>query len=642
MDNQKVKIKTFLKEIEVEKNTTPLDILKLLNIKDEKIVAAKFNKKAVDLTFKIKENGELTFLKSSEPEGLEILRHSAAHVLAQAVKRIYPKAQLTIGPVVEEGFYYDIYLENTLTEKDIEIIEKEMKKIIDEDQPFERIEMKKKDAMELYKDNNFKREIIDEIQDEIVSVYYNKKTSKTPTDYKEFFDLCTGPHIRSTSQIKAFKILKIAGAYWRGDAKNQQLQRVYGTAFATKDELENYLKQLEEAQKRDHRKLGKELELIMFSEMAPGMVFFLPKGQIIREELENFLRSEQKKLGYVEVKTPIILNNKLWQISGHWDHYKENMYFTKIDEIDYGIKPMNCPGHMLIFANYAKSYRDLPLKIAEFGLVHRHELSGVLSGMVRVRAFTQDDAHIFCTENQIKEIVKEVLQLTTKVLGIFSFEYHAELSTRPKEYMGELETWNKAEKALQEALEELNIKYSINEGDGAFYGPKIDFKVKDAIGRVWQLSTCQLDFQMPLRFNLKYEGEDGKLHTPVAIHRAIYGSLERFIGILIEHYAGKFPVWLAPIQIILIPITDQENDFAFEIAAKLKTEGLRVEINTKQATLNAKIRQAQLDQIPYMIVIGKKEKESLRFKIRELNGNQFEAQLEEFIKLVKQKIKDKK
>jgi len=303
---------------------------------------------------------------------------------------------------------------------------------------------------------------------------------------------------------------------------------------------------------------------------------------------------------------------------------------------------MNCPGHMLIFANYAKSYRDLPLKIAEFGLVHRHELSGVLSGMVRVRAFTQDDAHIFCTENQIKEIVKEVLQLTTKVLGIFSFEYHAELSTRPKEYMGELETWNKAEKALQEALEELDIKYSINEGDGAFYGPKIDFKVKDAIGRVWQLSTCQLDFQMPLRFNLKYEGEDGKLHTPVAIHRAIYGSLERFIGILIEHYAGKFPVWLAPIQIILIPITDQENDFAFEIATKLKTEGLRVEINTKQATLNAKIRQAQLDKIPYMIVIGKKEKESLRFKIRELNGNQFEAQLEEFIKLVKQKIKDKK
>ncbi|MFN3909823.1 MAG: threonine--tRNA ligase [Candidatus Anstonellaceae archaeon] len=638
-----VKIKNG-KTLRVQKGTESIEIAKELKLDIKKIVGLKINGKAKDLRYKLGEDCEVEFLSIESNEGLEILRHSCAHVMAQAILRLYDDAKLTIGPVVEDGFYYDIYRQTPFDLEDISKIEKEMQKIIEEDQPFERVEVSKQKALEIYKNNKYKVEIISELEEkegQKISIYYNRKTAKSPKDAKEFFDLCTGPHVPSTSYIKAFKILKIAGAYWRADAKNDQLQRIYGTCFASKEELDKYLKRLEQAAERDHRKVGKELNLIMFSEMAPGMVFFLPDGMTIRNELENYLREEQKKLNYLEVKTPIIVNTKIWKISGHWEHYKENMYFTKIDEQDYGIKPMNCPGHMLIFANTARSYRELPLKISEFGLVHRHELSGVLAGMVRVRSFTQDDAHIFCTEEQIEEVVIEVLELTKKILSTFDFEYKAELSTRPEKYMGELQTWEKAEIALQNALKKIGIEYSINEGDGAFYGPKIDFKVKDAIGRIWQLSTCQLDFQMPRKFELKYEGDDGKLHTPVAIHRAIYGSMERFIGILIEHYNGKFPVWLSPTQIILLPIAEEYLEFCSELGKKMKEAGIRVEINQKQSTLNLKIREAQIRKIPYIVVIGKKEKETSKLNIRQRDGKRFEIEIEKFIDYVKEKIKKK-
>ncbi|MEM4137141.1 MAG: threonine--tRNA ligase [Candidatus Anstonellaceae archaeon] len=637
----KIKIRVGEEELEFEKPVDGIELLKRLKKDIKEIVAIKIDGELVDLAKKIEKNCEVKFIEKNSEIGIEILRHSTAHVMAQAILRLYKDAKLTIGPVVEDGFYYDIYRTTPFEEEDITKIEKEMQKIIEEDQPFERVEVSKEEAKKLYKDNKYKLEIIEELEDGKISVYYNRKTKKTPKNFDEFFDLCTGPHLPSTSYIGAFKILKVAGAYWRGDPSNDQLQRVYGTAFATKEQLEEYLNRLQQAALRDHRKVGKELNLIMFSEMAPGMVFFLPDGMIIRNELENFIREEQNKLGYREVKTPIIINTKLWQISGHWDHYKDNMYFTKIDEQQYGIKPMNCPGHMLIFANSAKSYRDLPLRISEFGLVHRHELSGVLSGMTRVRAFTQDDAHIFCTEEQIEEIVIEVLQLTQKVLSIFEFEYKAELSTRPEKYMGDLKLWQKAEEALENALKKLNMPYSINEGDGAFYGPKIDFKVKDAIGRVWQLSTCQLDFQMPLRFGLKYEGKDGKLYHPVVIHRAIYGSLERFIAILIEHYAGKFPIWLCPMQVILIPISQKHQEFCFQLEKKLKENKIRAETYKKEATINLKIREAQLRKIPYIVVIGDKEIEENKLAIRVRNGKQFKMTEEEFIEYVKNKIKNK-
>jgi threonyl-tRNA synthetase len=622
-------------KIKIKKGQT---IKSLLTNSDKDIIAARVNEKLVDLSTKINSPMKIELISNNSAEGLEIMRHSCAHVLAQAILRLYPNAKLTIGPVVEEGFYYDIDLEHPFTQEDIQKIEKEMSKIKNQAQEFERRELTKKEALELYKDNKYKQEIINELDESYpISVYYNKDLNGNI----KFFDLCTGPHVPDTSKIGEFKILKIAGAYWRADSKREQLQRVYGISFPTKKELDDYLKRLEEALQRDHRKIGKELELIMFSEMAPGMVFFLPDGMIIRNELENFLKEEQKKLGYVEVKTPIIINTKVWETSGHWEHYKDNMYFTNIDEQKYGIKPMNCPGHMLVFANSAKSYRELPLKIAEFGLVHRHELSGVLSGMTRVRAFTQDDAHIFCTPEQVEEVVIEVLELIKKVLKIFEFEYEAALSTRPEKFIGTIDMWDKAENALKNALKKANIEYKLNEGDGAFYGPKIDFKVKDAIGRMWQLSTCQLDFQMPLRFGLKYEGSDGKMHTPVTIHRAIYGSMERFIGILIEHYAGKFPLWLSPTQVILIPILPKHFEFAKSFEQKLKENGIRVKTNLEDGTLNSKVREAQLKKIPYIIIIGDKEMQDEKLKIRQRDGKLFDIKKEEFIEYIKNKIKNK-
>ncbi|MFA5108115.1 MAG: threonine--tRNA ligase [Candidatus Micrarchaeia archaeon] len=606
------------------------------------VVAAKIDGKMADLSAKLHDGAKLILIKPQTPEGLEVVRHSSAHIMAQAIQRLFSDAKLTIGPVIEEGFYYDVARKQPFTPDDMIKIENEMQKIVEEDQPFVRVEVDRKKALELYSDNVYKREVINALpQEEAISIYYNEKTPKSPKDAKEFFDLCSGPHLPSTAKAGAFKLMKVAGAYWRGDAKNDQLQRIYGTAYATKKELDDYLKRLEESEKRDHRKIGKELGLIMFSELAPGMPFLLPNGAIIRNELEAFLRAEHKKRGYVEVKSPIIVNSNIWHTSGHWDHYKDNMYFTKIDEQDYGVKPMNCPGHMLVFANSTRSYRDLPIKMAEFGLVHRHELSGVLSGMFRVRAFTQDDAHIFCTQEQIEQEVIGVLELIDVVLKTFGFEYTAELSTRPQSFMGEIDTWNKAEKSLGNALDKVGMKYEINAGDGAFYGPKIDFKVKDAIGRIWQLSTCQLDFQMPMRFGLKYEGADGQSHIPVAIHRAIYGSMERFMGILIEHYAGKFPIWISPVQVALLPVSDEYLDFANIFAHKLQENGLRVFVNEKTETINAKIRDAQLQKIPYMLVIGKKEQDGGELQIRERNGKQYNLKAEEFISHLKEIVEKK-
>lgn len=608
-------------------------------------IAAKVNGKLVDFNTKLNEDCELEIILPESKEGLEIIRHSCSHVMAQAILRLFPDAQLTIGPVIEDGFYYDIFTHNSFSPEDLKKIEEEMRQIINEDQPFERVELPIEDVLNLYLDNQFKQEIIDELRKEghkIISVYYNRKTNKSPANAKEFYDMCTGPHLPSTGKIKAFKLLKVSSAYWRGNSNNPQLQRIYGTAFANKKDLDEYLKKIEEAEKRDHRKLGKELNLIMINDMAPGMIFFLPKGFIIRQELENFIREEQRKRNYQEVRTPVILNEKLWHISGHIDHYRENMYFTKIDEQSYAIKPMNCPGHMLIFKNQARSYRELPLRISEMGHVHRHELSGVITGMVRVRSFVQDDSHIFVSKEQIEDEVLNVIELVKYVLNVFNFEYHAELSTRPEKFMGDLETWNYAEEALKKSLERANLKYQINEGDGAFYGPKIDFKVKDAIGRVWQLSTIQLDFQMPKRFELTYEGKDGKLHTPIVIHRAIFGSFERFIGILIEHYAGKFPVWLSPTQIAILPISDEYLDYAKKLNEIFREKNFRTLLNDKQETINAKIRDAQLEKIPFMLVIGKKEKETGILTIRERTGKQYELSVEDFVVKVEEMIRFKK
>ncbi|MFH1306967.1 MAG: threonine--tRNA ligase [Candidatus Micrarchaeota archaeon] len=606
-------------------------------------VAAKVDGKLVDLGRKLVKDAKFEVVKADSEEGLDVMRHSCSHVMAQAVLRVFPHVKVTIGPTIDNGFYYDFAKKEPFTPEDLVKIEGEMKKIVGEGQVFERKEVGRKEALELYKDNVYKREVINELSEDAgVSVYYNRKSEKSPKGGKEFFDLCTGPHLPNTGKVGAFKLLKVAGAYWRGDSKNDMLQRIYGTCYATKKELDEYLKRIEEAEKRDHRKIGKELQLIMFSEMAPGMPILLPKGMVVWNELEQFIRGEQRKRGYDEIKTPILLNSKIWHISGHWEHYKDNMYFTNIDEQEYAIKPMNCPGCMLVFKNSTRSYRDLPLKISELGLVHRHELSGVLSGMFRVRAFMQDDSHIFCTQEQMEEEVVGVIELVKAIFAPFNFEYFAELSTRPQKFMGKIENWNTAERVLENALKRVEIKYEINKGDGAFYGPKIDFKVKDAIGRIWQLSTIQLDFQMPERFGLEYEGGDGKPHTPIVIHRAIYGSLERFIGVLIEHYAGKFPIWLSPVQIALLPLADEFKDYSNILAMKLKEKGFRVMVNEKAETINAKIRDAQMQKIPYMLVIGKRESEGGELQIRQRNGKQFKMKVGEFIKHVEEMVREKK
>ena len=635
------------KILKVPAGASVLDAAKLIGPKlAQVVVAAKLDEQLVDLTHKVEKDAKFVLFKPDSGDGLSIFRHSSAHVLAQAVKRLYPSAKLAIGPVVEEGFYYDIGAVPPLNPEDLVRIEAEMKKIVEEDQPFVRREMKKEDALALYPDNPYKRELINGIVGDTVSIYFNSKTAKSPTVSPDapaaaFFDLCAGPHVPSTGRIKAFKLMKTAGAYWRADAANDQLQRIYGISFDDEKKLAEYTVRLDEAEKRDHRKVGTQLGLIYFSEMAPGMPFLLPKGMTIRNELEKFWRDEHRLAGYQEIRTPVVMNEQLWHQSGHWDHYKENMYFTQIDEQSFALKPMNCPGAMIAYSAAAHSYRELPLRYCEMGLVHRHELSGVLAGMVRVRAFTQDDSHLFVTEEQIESEVMGVIRLVDKFYKTFGFTYTAELSTRPEKFMGEIATWDKAEASLHSALKTIGLAYTINAGDGAFYGPKIDFKIKDAIGRSWQCATVQVDFQMPMRFNLSYMGADDKPHPPIALHRVIYGSMERFMGILIEHYAGAFPVWLAPVQVAVLPIGKEHKTFAKALHDKFMKEGIRSEIDEREDTIGSKIRDAQLMKVPYMLAVGKNEIESGRLNVRDRKGKLVMMNIDEFIKQVKTMIKEK-
>jgi threonyl-tRNA synthetase len=574
-------------------------------------IAGKMNSQLVDLQQQIEADSHIEIVTLDSEQGLEVYRHTTAHVLAQALKRIYgdQAIKLGIGPVIEDGFYYDIEIDKPLSSDDLRAIEDVMSQIIQENIPIVRRVVSREEALDIFAKLNesYKLELIRDLpEDVLISIY----------DQGEFFDLCRGPHLPSTGRIKAFKLLHVAGAYWRGDAKNPMLQRIYGTAFLKKAQLDDHLHRLEEAKKRDHRKLGKELELFMFSEEAPGMPFYLPKGMILRNELENFARELQRLREYDEVRTPLMMNNRIWEESGHWDHYKDNMYFTNVDETKFALKPMNCPGHMLIYKNSLHSYRELPIRLAEFGQVHRHEFSGALNGMMRVRTFCQDDAHLFVLPEQIEDEIGRVIELISHVYHVFGFQYRIELSTRPVDYMGSSELWDQAEQSLQNVLDKRGIAYRINEGDGAFYGPKIDFHILDALKRSWQCGTIQLDFQMPEKFDLTYIGDDSLKHRPVVIHRAVYGSIDRFIGILTEHYAGAFPLWLAPVQVKLLPVSDHYVDYAFQVKKSLEEAGIRVELDARAEKLGYKIREAQLDKVMYMFILGEKEQISGSVSIR--------------------------
>jgi threonyl-tRNA synthetase len=572
-------------------------------------LAALANGVVCDLSFQLQEDARVEFLTFNEQAGREIYWHSTSHILAAAVKRLFPGTRLGIGPAIKDGYYYDFEPKESFAPADLEKIAAEVQRIIKEDLPFERFELAREEAIAYFNslDEPYKVELIRDLpEDAVISCYR----------CGEFVDLCAGPHLPSTGKVKALKLLSLAGAYWRGSEKNPMLQRIYGTSFPKKSLLDEYLQRLEEAQKRDHRRLGRELDLFSIQEEGPGFPFLHPKGMVIRNELENFWRQEHQKAGYDEIKTPIILNRVLWENSGHWDHYKENMYFTRIDEQDYAIKPMNCPGAMLIYKTRIHSYRDLPIRMGELGLVHRHELSGTLHGMMRVRSFTQDDAHIFVLPSQIKDEVKGVIDLTEKIYSVFGLDYHLELSTRPEKFMGSEEMWETATATLREVLKEKGIPYVINEGDGAFYGPKIDFHLTDSIGRTWQCGTIQLDFQMPEKFDLTYIGEDGRKHRPAVIHRVVYGAIERFMALLIEHFAGAFPVWLAPVQVILLPIAERHHDYAAKVFAELKNAGIRVENDQRREKIGYKIREAQMQKIPYMLVLGDKEAETGEIAVR--------------------------
>ena len=576
-------------------------------------VAAKINGNLCDLSAKLKNGDGLEIITLKDKEGIDVYRHTCAHVLAQAIKNIYPTSHLAIGPVIDNGFYYDIDFKTPITQEDLPKIEMEMEKIIKSKINIERFELPKDEAVKLMSDygEKYKVELIKDLPDgEILSFY--KQGS--------FTDFCRGPHLPNTGKIKAFKLVSIAGAYWRGSEKNKMLTRIYGVAFAKKEEMSAYFELLEEAKKRDHIKLGKELQLFALLNEGKGFPFFLPNGMVLKNTLVDYWRDLHRKEGYVEIQTPIILTRTLWENSGHWDHYKDNMYTTVIDEEDCAVKPMNCPGGMLVYKLAPKSYKDFPLRMAEMGLVHRHEKSGQLHGLFRVRCFTQDDAHIFMLPEQIKDEIKGVMRLTDKIYNQFGFKYKIELSTRPENSMGTEEEWNMATKALKDALDELGREYEINEGDGAFYGPKIDFHLKDSIGRTWQCGTIQLDFQMPQRFDLEYVGEDGKKHRPIMIHRVVFGSIERFIGILIEHFAGKFPLWLSPVQIKILPISDKFLDYANKLENDLKSEGLRCEVDKRSEKIGCKIRTAQLEKIPYMLIIGEKEVNADNVSVRKLDA----------------------
>lgn len=603
--------------------TTPFALFKEWNIKGA--VAATLDGHPVDLHAVLADGGAVCPILPNSPEGLEIIRHSASHLMAQAILRLYPGARFGVGPAIKDGFYYDVLFPTPISDEDLPAIEAEMKRIVKEKLRIERLEMSSPEALERFKDDPFKTELIRDIGAETVSLY----------GQGEFWDLCRGPHLSDTGHIRHFKLLSIAGAYWRGDEKNVMLTRVYGTAFPDADSLDEHLKRIEEAKLRDHRKLGRELDLFSFQPEGPGFPFFHPKGMVLMNTLLAFWRGEHKKRGYSEIKTPLILDRDLWLRSGHWDHYRENMYFTEIDERPFAIKPMNCPGGILIYKSAKHSYRDLPMRMAELGTVHRHERSGVLHGLMRVRCFTQDDAHIYCTPDQIGAELKSIMDLNRYVYGVFGFRFSVELSTRPDDFMGEESLWELAENKLKEALEETGTPYRFNPGDGAFYGPKIDYHLEDSIGRTWQCGTIQLDFQMPEKFDMGYIGSDGAEHRPVMLHRTVLGSMERFMGILIEHYAGAFPYWLAPVQVKIIQVKPDFEAYALEVEKTLNDAGVRTERDTRDEKLGRKIRDAQMEKIPYMLVIGARETEERSVSVRSRTlGDLGGRTLEEFTNML--------
>ena len=610
-------------------------VKKLSNSLAKKVLAANVNGELTDLREELVDGSEVAFLTFEEDGGKHTLRHTASHILAQAVKRLWPEAKLAIGPAIDKGFYYDIDMEHTLTPEDLGKIEKEMSRIVKENLPITKSVMSRQEAIEFFKSKNedYKVELIEDLpEDAVISCYAQG----------DFIDLCAGPHVASTGKVKAFKLQSIAGAYWRGDEKNKMLQRIYGTAFEKKEELDAYLHLLEEAAKRDHRKLGKELGLFVIKEEGPGFPFFLPKGMALRNELENFWREVHHEFDYEEIRTPIILNKQLWETSGHWFHYRENMYTTIIDDEEYAIKPMNCPGGILVYQNEMHSYRDFPLRYAELGLVHRHELSGALHGLFRVRAFTQDDAHVFMLPDQMQSELMKVIELFDRIYSQFGLKYHVELSTKPDNAMGDDAIWEAATEALRNAIEAKGIPYVINPGDGAFYGPKLDYHIEDSLGRTWQCGTIQLDMNLPERFQIEYVGEDGQKHRPIMIHRACFGSMERFIGILTEHYAGAFPTWMAPVQVKILPISEKHVEYAKELAKQMHRDYVRVEVDDRSEKIGYKIRQAQMAKVPYMLVVGDKEVEEGTVNVRKHGGDELgSVPFEEFFNSIKIEIKER-
>ena len=629
-------IKITLKDgskLQVDSGSTAYDVAaKISQGLAKKALGARVDGESVDLMKKLDKDCELEILTFDDEDGRWDLRHTASHVLAQAVKKLYPNAKLAIGPAIDNGFYYDFDLENPFTPEDLDKIEKEMENIVKEKIAIERFELPREEAIKFMKekDEPYKVELIEDLPEgEIISFYRQG----------DFVDLCAGPHVPNTSYVKAFKLTSIAGAYWRGNSENKMLQRIYGTAFPKKKDLDEYIERLEEAKKRDHRKIGKELKLFTVMEEGPGFPFFLPKGMILKNKIIEYWRELHKKYNYVEIETPIILNQSLWETSGHWDHYRDNMYTLKIDDENYAIKPMNCPGGMLVYKSETHSYKELPMRVAEMGRVHRHELSGALHGLMRVRAFTQDDAHIFMLPEQIKDEIKDVIKLVNEIYTTFGFKYDVELSTKPENSMGSDEDWRMAEDSLQAALDELGMEYKVNPGDGAFYGPKIDFHLEDSIGRTWQCGTIQLDFQLPQRFDLSYIGKDGEKHKPIVIHRAILGSLERFIAILTENFAGKFPAWIAPVQVKVLPISDKFMDYAKEVVAELEAEDIRVELDDRAEKIGYKIREARNERVPYIAVIGEKEQNEGTLALRSRDkGEEGNIGVEDFIEKIKYEI----
>lgn len=624
------------KEKQFESAVSLADAAKAIsNSLGKNALVAKVNGELTDLRDPIVDGAEVEFFTKEDPEGLFTLRHTASHVMAQAIQHLFPGVKFAIGPAIDDGFYYDLDSEHVFSQEDFAAIEKEMSKIAKENIPLVKKVLPRDEAIQYFKDKgqDYKVMLIEDLpEEETISLY----------EQGDFTDLCAGPHLKSTGKVKTFKLMTVAGAYWRGDSKNKMLQRIYATAFFSKEDLDHYLFVRAEAEKRDHRKLGKQLDLFSFHEEGPGFPFFHPKGMILRNKLMDYERELFKEFGYVEIMTPVILSKKLWLQSGHWDHYKENMYFTQIDDEDYAIKPMNCPGGILFFKTQQRSYRDLPMRVGEFGLVHRHELKGALHGLFRVRCFTQDDAHIFMTQEQMKDEVIKCMAMYQKMYGVFGLEYHVELSTRPENSMGSDELWEISTNALREAIETAGVPYQINEGDGAFYGPKLDFHVQDSLGRTWQCGTIQMDMQLPERFDVNYIGEDGEKHRAVMLHRAGYGSLERFIGILIEHYAGAFPTWIAPVQAKIIPVTDKNLEYAKSVAAAMSESDIRVEVEEANETLGYKIRKAQMEKVPYMIIVGDQEMKGHTISVRSRkNGDLGSQSLPMFVANLIREIKER-